>query len=221
MSVDGVHDPEILGINAASAALAVSDIPWNGPVAAVRVGMIDSQIIVNPTRRELSESLLNLIVTSTNQNMVVMLEASAENVYTHDFQKAIKTGVKECQSIVKAIEDLRAQIGKQKREFTPLQAAPEDLLSTLKLMSENKLRDILRDSTHDKISRDVAVSSVRSVVIEGLKASFPNVDPLVISECFNKFFKELFRRLIFEEDLRYSIASHSVLLFYLLTILKV
>lgn len=203
MSVDGVHDPEILGINAASAALAVSDVPWNGPVAAVRVGMVDGQLVVNPTRRQLAASHLNLVVASASDSTVVMLEASAENIYTQDFQKAIKAGVKECQAIVKAIDQLRSQTGKPKREFTALQSAPQELYSAMKLMSENRLRDILRDFTHDKISRDMAVSSVRSSVIEGLKSNFANVDPLVISECFNKFFKELFRRLIFEDDIRF------------------
>ena len=94
LSVDGVHDPEILSINAASAALAVSDIPWNGPVAAVRVGFIDNEVVINPSRRELAGSKLNLVVSATNGNLVVMLEAAAENILVPNFQKAIKAGVK-------------------------------------------------------------------------------------------------------------------------------
>ena len=82
LSVDGVNDPEVLAINAASAALAVSDIPWNGPVAAVRVGLIDGEVVTNPTRKEMAKSQLNLVVSATSGNLVVMLEASAENVYT-------------------------------------------------------------------------------------------------------------------------------------------
>jgi len=117
LSVDGVNDPEVLSINAASVALAISDIPWNGPVAAVHVGLIDSEVAISPTRRELAHSQLNLVVSSTFPNLVIMLEASDENVYQQDFLKAIRTRVKECQTISKAIEKLRKDAGKSKREF--------------------------------------------------------------------------------------------------------
>lgn len=202
LSVDGVNDPEVLSINAASAALAVSDIPWNGPVAAVRMGLIDNEVVVNPTRREMTNSTLNLVVSSTSQNLVVMLEASAENIYQQDFLKAIKMGVKECQGIVRAIETLRKEAGKPKREYATPPAGSEELLSALKLMSENRLRGILRDFNHDKISRDVAVATVRNDVIDKLRNNFPETDSNIISETFNKFFKELFRRLIIEEEIR-------------------
>lgn len=200
--MDGINDPEVLSINAASAALAVSDIPWNGPVAAVRMGLVDNQLVTNPTRREMASSTLNLVVSATHQNLVVMLEASAENVYQQDFLKAIKMGVKECQSIVKAIETLRKEVGKPKREYATLATGSEELLSALKLMSENRLRGILRDFNHDKISRDVAVATVRNDVIDKLRSNFPETDPAVISESFNKVFKELFRKLILEEEIR-------------------
>lgn len=202
LSVDGVNDPEVLSINAASAALAISDIPWNGPVAAVRVGLIDNEVVINPTRRELAHSQLNLVVSSTFPNLVVMLEASAENVYQQDFLKAIRTGVKECQTIAKAIEKLRKDAGKTKREFTVLPSGSEELLSAVKLLSENRLRVILRDFNHDKISRDVAVATVRNDVMEKLRTSFPDTDPMIISESFNKFFKEFFRQLILDEEIR-------------------
>ncbi|XP_046652953.1 polyribonucleotide nucleotidyltransferase 1, mitochondrial-like [Daphnia pulicaria] len=202
LSVDGVNDPEVLSINAASAALAISDIPWNGPVAAVRVGLIDNEVVINPTRRELAHSQLNLVVSSTFPNLVVMLEASAENVYQQDFLKAIRTGVKECQTIAKAIEKLRKDAGKPKREFIVLPSGSEELLSAVKLLSENRLRVILRDFNHDKISRDVAVATVRNDVMEKLRTSFPDTDPMIISESFNKFFKEFFRQLILDEEIR-------------------
>jgi len=80
LAVDSVNDPDIVCINAASAALSLSDIPWNGPVGAVRVGLVGSEILVNPTRREQADSSLNLIVTAMKQSLVVMLEGSAENV---------------------------------------------------------------------------------------------------------------------------------------------
>lgn len=86
-----------------------------------------------------------------------------------------------------------------------LPSASEELLSAVKLLSENRLRGILRDFNHDKISRDVAIATVRNNVMENLKASYPDVDVQVLSESFNKFFKDFFRKLIFEEDIRYKL----------------
>jgi len=200
--VDGVNDPEILAINAASAALAVSDIPWNGPIAAVRVGLIDNEAVINPTRKEMASSKLNLVVSAAPKGLVVMLEASAENVYLQDFKGAIKTGVKECQSIIKAIEELKALTGKPKREFSPLPSCPSELTDALKIMCENRLRSILQDFSHDKVSRDVAITAVRNQVIEELKNSFPTIELVIINESFNKFYKQLFRQLIFDTETR-------------------
>ncbi len=221
LSVDGVNDPEVLSINAASAALAVSDIPWNGPVGAVRVGLIDGEVVTNPSRKEMSQSALNLVVSATHRNLVVMLEAAAENVYTQDFLKvisfvaaliykiiflhflqAIKVGVKECQIVVQAIDEVRKKAGKVKREFVKPSTGSDELYSALKIMCENRLRDILRDFTHDKISRDVAVSTVRNSVIENFRVSFPETDSSTVMETFNKVFKDLFRNLILEEEIR-------------------
>ncbi|RZF43079.1 hypothetical protein LSTR_LSTR001257 [Laodelphax striatellus] len=100
LAVDGIHDPEILSINAASAALCLSDIPWNGPIGAVRVGLIDNEVVINPSRKELTNSDLNLIVVATSQSLVVMLEGFCNNILQQYFLKAIKSGVKECQKIV-------------------------------------------------------------------------------------------------------------------------
>lgn len=202
LSVDGVNDPEVLAINAASAALAVSDIPWNGPIAAVRVGLIDNETVINPTRKQMGSSKLNLMVSAARKDLVVMLEASAENVYLQDFKGAIKTGVKECQSIIRAIEEVKALSGKPKREFSLLPAAPSELTDALQIMCENRLRSILQDFSHDKVSRDIAIAAVRNQVVEELKNSFSTIDHLVISESFNKFYKKLFRQLIIDTEIR-------------------
>lgn len=100
LSVDGINDPDIVSINAASAALAVSDIPWNGPVAAVRVGLIDDKPVLNPTRKQSSQSRLNLVVSSGRAEQAVMLEASADNIPVQQLDEAIKLGVSECQLII-------------------------------------------------------------------------------------------------------------------------
>lgn len=203
LAVDGVNDPDVVSINAASAALTLSDIPWNGPVGAVRVGFYNNEVIINPTRRELSQSVLNLVVSATRHNLVVMLEAAAENILQQDFLKSIKAGVKECQNVIQAIQQLQKHYGKSKREFEPLLVPSEAVVEAVRSLSEMRLREIFRDHTHDKISRDMAVSAVRTDVIDKLKHNFDeNVDINIVNECFNRVCKEIFRSLVFEDNVR-------------------
>ncbi|XP_023225485.1 polyribonucleotide nucleotidyltransferase 1, mitochondrial-like [Centruroides sculpturatus] len=171
LAVDGCNDPDVVSINAASAALALSDIPWRGPIGAVRVGMINDEIIINPSRREITESTLNLIVTGAEHNQVVMLEASAENILQQDLLKAIKQGVKETQHIVNGILQLQKEYGKSKREvenyFVPL----SELVEATKSLCEIRVKEILSDYSLDKVSRDVALLEIRQEVVEKLKGS--------------------------------------------------
>ena len=203
LAVDGVNIPDIVSINAASAALTLSDIPWNGPVGAVRVGLIDNEVIINPTRKELSQSALNLVVSATRHNLVVMLEAAADNVLQQDFLKGIKAGVKECQNVIQAIQQLQKHYGKAKREFEPSSMPNKDITDAVRSLTEMRLREILRDHTHDKLSRDFAVAAVRTDVIDKLKQSFSDgVDINAVNESFSQVCKETFRSLIFEDNIR-------------------
>lgn len=197
LALDGSNNPDVLAINAASAALALSDVPWNGPIGAVRVASCEGVLMVNPTKRELSRSSLNLIITATKQNLVVMLEGAADNILLQDFQQAIKFGVKECQSVVKAIESMQAEFGKKKREFTVLQI-PDDVQDAIRSLSEMRLREIFSDASHDKISRDTAVNVVRGDVLEKLTTA----EAGVAAEAFQRVVKDVFRNLIFERDVR-------------------
>uniref|UniRef100_A0A2K6F434 polyribonucleotide nucleotidyltransferase n=1 Tax=Propithecus coquereli TaxID=379532 RepID=A0A2K6F434_PROCO len=123
LAVDGVNEPDVLAINGASVALSLSDIPWNGPVGAVRIGMIGGECVVNPTRKEMSSSTLNLVVAGAPKSQIVMLEASAENILQQDFCHAIKVGMKYTQQIIQGIQQLVKEIGVTKRTpqklFTP------------------------------------------------------------------------------------------------------
>ena len=78
MSVDGVNDPEVLSINSTSAAISLSDVPWGPAVGAVRLGYLGGQLIVNPTRKQLSQSELNLVVAGTTGGLATMLEGDAK-----------------------------------------------------------------------------------------------------------------------------------------------
>uniref|UniRef100_A0A8D2L1T1 Polyribonucleotide nucleotidyltransferase 1, mitochondrial n=2 Tax=Varanus komodoensis TaxID=61221 RepID=A0A8D2L1T1_VARKO len=199
LAVDGINEPEILAINGASAALALSDIPWNGPIGAVRVGLINGEVVVNPTRKEMSSSTLNLVVAGAPHSQVVMLEASAENVLQQDFCHAIKIGVKHTQQIIQGIQQLAKEQGVVKRTVQKLFTAPEEIVECAKQLASEKITAVFSDFTHDKISRDEAINNIRLDTEEQLKEKFPEAESYQIMESFNIVSKEIFRNLILTE----------------------
>ncbi|XP_064600913.1 polyribonucleotide nucleotidyltransferase 1, mitochondrial-like [Liolophura sinensis] len=202
LAVDGKNDPDVLSINAASAALALSDIPWNGPVAAVRVGFIDNEVVINPTRRQMSQSTLNLVITGGERSQVVMLEASAENMLQQDFMKSIKQGIKETNSIILKIQELQRKYGKPKRELTLPNPYDNELVDTVKSLTSARLEQVLTDETHDKFSRDNALTEIRQGTLEKLKENYPDKDPGLLMEIINDVVKSVFRSLILDSNKR-------------------
>lgn len=164
--------------------------------------MIDDAILINPTRRELQASELDLIVSATKKSLVVMLEGKGNSVPLPKVQKAIKQGAKEAQTIIQAIEKLQKAMGKPKRAVEPEMLVPQEAHDAVKSMSEMRLREVFRNGQHDKLSRDQAVNEIRTNVVEKVWSSFPDTEPALIQECFNKCCKMIFRDLIFEEDRR-------------------
>ncbi|XP_017143283.1 polyribonucleotide nucleotidyltransferase 1, mitochondrial [Drosophila miranda] len=202
LAMDAVHSPDILAINAASMALSLSDIPWNGPIGAVRVGLSDGEVLINPTRRELQSSQLDLVVSATKQNLVVMLEGKGNVVLMQDLLKAIKQGTREAQLIIHEIERLQKAYGRKKREVESPNRVDPELQEAVRSMCEMRLREIFQDANHDKISRDNAVNEVRSNVIDKVWSSYPDTEPGVIGEEFNQTCRSIFRELIFERNYR-------------------
>ncbi|KAM4771930.1 polyribonucleotide nucleotidyltransferase 1, mitochondrial [Rhinophrynus dorsalis] len=199
LAVDGVNEPDVLAINGASAALALSDIPWNGPVGAVRVGLIDGEFIINPTRKELSTSLLNLVITGAAQSQIVMIEAAAENVLQQDFCHAVKLGVKHSQQIIQGIQQLAKEHGKEKRAVQKTFVAPSEIVECAKQYATEKIYAVFSDFTHDKISRDEAINKIRLETEETLRERFPDAEPFEIMEAFSVTSKEVFRNIVLNE----------------------
>ncbi|XP_015282425.1 PREDICTED: polyribonucleotide nucleotidyltransferase 1, mitochondrial [Gekko japonicus] len=199
LAVDGINDPEVLAINGASAALALSDIPWNGPIGAVRVGMIDGEIVINPTRKEMSSSTLDLVVTGAPRSQIVMLEAAAENVLQQDFCHAIKVGVKHTQQIILGIQQLVKEHSVAKRDVQKYFTAPEEIVECAKQIASEKITEVFSDFSHDKISRDEAINKLRLETEEQLKEKFPEAEPYEIMESFNVVSKEILRNLVLNE----------------------
>src|SRR5437879_4552344 len=117
LSADGENDPDMLALLGASAALIVSDIPWEGPLGAVRVGRINGQFIANPTHTQMIDSDLDLVYVG-NETDLVMFEGSAKEISDADFNAALKFGQEAIQPMIAAQKDLVARAGKSKREIT-------------------------------------------------------------------------------------------------------
>src|SRR5450432_1586502 len=118
LSADNENDPDVLGINGASAALTISDIPFLGPIGAVRVGLVNGAFVINPTYPEMRESLLNIMVVGTAEG-IVMIESGAKEVKEETVVDAIEFAHIEIKKICAAINELKAKAGKPKRKVTP------------------------------------------------------------------------------------------------------
>src|SRR3981081_955694 len=120
LSADTDNDPDVCGINAASAALTLSDIPFLGPIGAVRVGLVEGRFIANPTYAEMRDVLLNIMVVGT-ADAIVMIESGAKEVKEETVVDAIQFAHTEIKKICAAINQLRDKAGKPKRQVTPPQ----------------------------------------------------------------------------------------------------
>src|SRR5947209_4870894 len=127
LSADGENDPDMLAVVGASASLMVSDIPWAGPLGAVRVGRVNGQFVANPTHTEMAESDLDLVYVG-NQSDVVMFEGSAKEISDDDFNAAMRFAHESIQPMISAQKDLAKKAGKPKREINP-NIVPEEILN--------------------------------------------------------------------------------------------
>ena len=134
LSVDGINNPDVAAINTASAALHLSDIPWNGPIGAVRIAIMDEyDCIVNPTRREMNESLFHLILAANHKKNILMLEGYANKpILLSYLLKGIKTGLKETSLIIEGINKLNEPV-KEKRIVEKFFKPTDKMMDAVKL----------------------------------------------------------------------------------------
>jgi len=208
LSVDGLHNPEVASINAASAALMLSDVPWGPAVGAVQLGYVDHKIVVNPTRKQLTRSHLNMIVAGTSTGLATMLEGDARCLDHKTFLYAIKLGLEECEKIATSIEAMGREMGKPKRQFgaTNVQASSvkstENLNNLVDTLCSAKLRAIYTDYSLDKQGRDRQMFLVRDEMIAKIRSLHPEVDSSSLNDMFFNLSKNIVRNLIFQENLR-------------------
>jgi polyribonucleotide nucleotidyltransferase len=191
-SADKENDPDVLGINGASCALALSDIPFHGPVGAVRIGIVDDQFIVNPTYAEREKSKLNIMVVGTKDG-IVMIESGAKEIPEERVVDAIEFAHGEIRKICAAIEDLVKRAGKQKRLVTAVEIDNE-YLNSLKAKIGERLADALNTKKHPKFESYAKVKEIK----DELKKALPEGDPDAAKK-LNKYY-ELLRENIFREQ---------------------
>src|SRR3974390_2310899 len=133
LSADGENDPDMLAVVGASAALLGSDIPWAGPIGAVRVGRVNGQFVANPTHSQMVESDLDLVYVG-NETDLVMYEGSAKEITEADFNAALKFGQEAIQPSIAAQKDLATRLGRAKRQIK-LNIVPEEILKEAKSLA--------------------------------------------------------------------------------------
>src|ERR1700693_3594796 len=182
LSADTENDPDVAGINGASAALTISDIPFNGPIGAVRVGLVSGQFIINPTYDEMRDSILNIMVVGTADG-IVMIESGAKAAKEETVVDAIEFAHTEIKKICAAINDLKQKAGKPKRQVTPPefdQAYYDDLKNRIGA----DLTDRLDTQKYPKAESYTLVRELK----KGLQAAIPEDD-----EAAQKKFKNYFQ----------------------------
>ncbi len=170
VSADGVNSPDVLAICGASAALHISDIPFHGPIAGVRVGRINGQLVINQSRREFANSDLDFVVAGTKDS-IVMVEGGAKFVPESEVLDALYFGHREIQKIIALQEELRAKVGKPKIA-APVKQHDEAILASAKKIIGDKLAKAL--STVQKAERRDSIQAVRTEVLTTLAAEFPD-----------------------------------------------
>ena len=192
LSADTENDPDVVAINGASCALTISDIPFQGPVGAVRVGLINGQFVVNPTYSEMRDSLLNIMVVGTADG-IVMIESGAKEVKEETVVEAIEFGHAEIKKICAAINQLREKAGKAKREVTPPEF-DEAYYNALRGKIGADLTDRLDTEKHPKAESYTLVRELK----KSLLAAIPEEDEEAQTKL--KTYYEILRERIFREQ---------------------
>lgn len=197
LSIDHDHSPEIAGMIGASAALTVSDIPWNGPMGAVEVGLVDGEFVINPGVDEAERSRLRLTVAGT-KDAVLMVEAGADQVPEDLMVDAIMYGHEVIRELCKFQEAIRQEIGKLK--FEPVLFLPgEDVAARVSEVATPKIRQAIR--VEEKLSRESAIEEILQEVYAELGEEFAERES-EIAEAFHSILKKEVRSMILETGRR-------------------
>ena len=197
MAVDPDCSHEIAGMIGASIALSISDIPWNGPIGGVFVGMVDGKPVINPTKAQRDESTLELTVAATMQK-IVMIEAGAKEVSDDDMYNAIMLAHEEIKGLLGFINGIVAEIGKPKFSY-PSCELDHDMFDEVFAFCEKDLMTAL--DTDDKNVRDERMVPIQDAIIEHFSEKYPDIAS-IMGELVYKMQKKIVRRWLLEDGKR-------------------
>ena len=200
LSADGDNDSDILSINGASAALMISDLPFAGPIGAVRVGRVNGEFVANPTHEQMESSDLDLVYVG-NESDMIMFEGSADEIPEADFLQALKFGQESIAPLIAAQKELCEAAGKTKREFVPrvveasVQAEAESIIS-------DRITDALLIQA--KLEREAACNALKDEMAEKLVEKFgeEEITDFIIGEAFYSIQKAAVRKLVLDDGKR-------------------
>ncbi|HEX6773656.1 MAG TPA: polyribonucleotide nucleotidyltransferase [Acidobacteriaceae bacterium] len=194
-SADKENDPDVIAINGAGAALALSDVPFGGPIGAVRVGRVNDQFVINPTYGERHESDLNIMVVGTKDG-IVMVESGSKQVSEEIVVDAIDFGHVEIKKICAAIEELVAKAGKTKREVPQIEV-DQAYAAELEAKVGERLRDALDTKKHPKTESYALVKQIKDEIAKQLPAEDADA-----KKKLGKYYEALRERIFREQVLR-------------------
>jgi len=204
LSVDNDNAPDIAAMIGASAALTISDIPFDGPIGGVNIGMIDGEFVVNPTLEQKEESPLDLVVAG-NKDGVMMVEAGADEVKEDKMIEAIEFGQEVNQKVIKLQEEMAAEVGKEKAEVELVTTDDPELEAEVREYVGDKIKDAAQ--TEEKSERNDNVDQVKAEITDYFEEKFAEEEDKdykmqVVHNILDKLLKEAIRSLVLDEGVR-------------------
>lgn len=197
VSVDPDNAPDIPAMIGASCALSISDIPFEGPIAGVRVGMIDGEYIINPTIEQAKVSRLNLAVAGT-KDAILMVEAGAKEISEDEMLDAIWFGHEEIKKLVEWQEKIMAEVGKPKMEV-PVYEPPAELAAEIEAYGAEQLKAALMDA--NKLEREENVARIKAEIADAFMEKYPD-NAKDVAYITQKLVKKIVRRTISVDKIR-------------------
>ncbi|MDV2994103.1 MAG: Polyribonucleotide nucleotidyltransferase [Chroococcidiopsis sp. SAG 2025] len=208
LAMDELVPPDVLAVTGASMAVMLAQIPFNGPMAAVRVGLVGDDFIINPTYAEIKAGDLDLVVAGTPDG-VIMVEAGANQLSEQDMVEAIDFGYEAVRDLIAAQQDFLKELGVEPPQVTPPEV-DSTLTDFIRDRAQTQIKQILSQFELDKNSRDAALDEVKAAVAEAI-AELPEEDPVkvittteskALGNTFKDLTKQLMRRQIIEDGVR-------------------
>lgn len=197
LSVDYDNAPELCGMLGASASLGISDIPWDGPIAGVRVGRVDGKFVINPTQEQLKVSTLNITVAGS-ETAILMVEGGAQEAPEEDVLDAIMFGHETIKELVAFQKKIIEEVGKLKRTLI-FPEIPEEIKTAIYAYAERPLKEAIFNP--DKLTREAHMEEVRKEAEAHFKEIYPE-NGSDITECLNHLTKEIVRHMISVDKIR-------------------